>query len=152
MSPEKEDELSKLKAKEEKLKIAGIMLYWAEGAKAQKVLGTNRKRYVIDLANSDSEMIKLFLKFLREICGVDEARLRVLLYCYVNQDVDFLKKHWHKVTGISLKQFSKPYVREDFLPEKEGKMEYGLVHIRYSDKKLFLQTQNWIKEYLNKTI
>ena len=138
----------KLTPEDEKLKIAGIMLYWAEGAKAQPY----KKHWVLDLANSDPKMIKLFLKFLRKICGVNEQKLRVLLYCYINQDVSFLKNYWHKVTNIPLEQFTKPYVREDFLPEKKDKMKYGLVHIRYSDKKLFLQTQEWTKKYLNKTI
>jgi len=138
-----------LTPKEEKLKIAGIMLYWAEG---YKNLGKQVRGGTIDLANSDPEMIKLFLKFLREICGVDEDRLRVFLYCYTNQNVDSLKKYWHKITGIFLEQFSRPYVRKDFLPEKEGKMRYGLAHIRYSDKKLFLQIKDWIREYLNENI
>jgi len=141
-----------LTREEEKLKIAGLMLYWAEGAKSQKVLGTNRKRHMINLANSDPEMIKLFLKFLREICWVDENRLRVNLYCYANQNVDSLKRYWHNVTDIPLSQFIKPYIRKDFLPEKKDKMKYGLVHIVYSDKKLFLQIEDWIKEYLNETI
>lgn len=142
----------KLTPKDEKLKMAGIMLYWAEGCKSQKVLGTNRERYVIDLANSDPRMIQLFVKFLREICGVDENRLRVLLYCYANQNVEFLKKYWSQITKIPLKQFIKPYVRKDFLPQKSGKMKYGLVHIRYSDKKLFLQIRNWIEQYLNENV
>ena len=57
--------------REEKLKVAGSMLYWAEGT---------LKRSTIDFANSDPRMIKLFLKFLREICGVREERLRLYLY------------------------------------------------------------------------
>jgi hypothetical protein len=27
-------------------------------------------------------------------------------------------------------------------------MKYGLVHVRYADKKLLLQIEEWIKEYL----
>ena len=41
---------------DEKLKIAGIMLYWAEGT---------LKRSTVDFSNSNPEMIKIFLKFLR---------------------------------------------------------------------------------------
>jgi len=141
-----------LTREEEKLKVAGIMLYWAEGAKLPSRYKGQSRGGTVDLANSDPRMIKLFLKFLRKICGVDEKRLRVHLYCYANQNVNSLKKYWHRVTGISLKQFIKPYIREDFLPEKSGKMKYGLVHIEYSDKKLFYQIQNWIEEYLNKAL
>lgn len=138
-----------LTLKEEKLKVAALMLYWAEG---YKNLSRKARGGTVDFGNSDPKMIQLFLKFLREICGVSENRLRIYLYCYANQNVEFLKNYWSKVTGISLKQFTKPYIRKDFLPEKSGKMKYGLVHIRYSDKKLFLQIKDWIDQYLNENI
>jgi len=133
-----------LSFQEEKLKIAGIMLYWTEGSKPNP---TNRIR-TVDFANSNPRMIRLFLRFLRQICGIDESRLRLYLYCYANQNPETLKRYWHRVTNIPLTQFTKPYIREDFLPEKSGKMRYGLVHIRYSDKKLLLQIERWIEEYL----
>ena len=135
-----------LSLKERALKMAGIMLYWGEGAKFNQ----EKRSKTVDFSNSNSQMIRLFLKFLREICGVKEKRLRVLLYCYADQNVEAIKKCWHRITKIPLKQFTKPYVREDFLPEKSGKMKYGLIHIRYGDKKLLLQIENWIKEYLEK--
>lgn len=84
---------------DKKLKIAGIMLYWAEGGKANPA----KRMWTVDFANSNPKMIKLFLKFLRQICGVDESRLRVLLYCYANQNVETLKKYWTKITEIPLK-------------------------------------------------
>lgn len=133
-----------LSPEEEKLKIAGIMLYWAEGTK----ININKKRLIVEFTNSDSKMIKLFLKFLREICGVDEKRLRVYLYCYANQNIEELKRYWYEITKIPFAQFTKPYVREDFILEKSEKMKYGLVHIRYSDKKLLLQIEKWVKQYL----
>lgn len=142
----------KLNPEEEKLKIAGIMLYWAEGAKPQPIPNENRKKYIIDFANSDSRMIKLFLKFLRKICGIDEKRLRVKLYCYANQNVAILKKYWCQVIQIPKNQFLKPYIREDFSSAKMNKMRYGLIHIVYCDKKLFLKIQEWIESYLKENI
>jgi len=133
-----------LTVKEQKLKTAGIMLYWAEGGKS---LG---KYWSVDLANSDPEMIEVFLKFLRVICRVDESRLRVQLYCYANQDIEKLKEYWYKVTSISKNQFIKPYVRKDFRIEQKDRMKYGLIHVRYNDKKLLYQIENWIKEYYRK--
>jgi len=129
-----------LSSTERKLKIAGLMLYWAEG----------QTESFIDLANSDTAMIKIFLKFLREICGVNEKKLRVYLYCYANQDVNLLMDYWCRVTKIPTTQFQKPYIRYDFDDEKKGKMKYGLVHIRYHDKKLFNQINNWIQEVIKK--
>ena len=136
----------KLSEEERKLKIVGAMLYWTEGSKPNP----KNRSWTVDFVNSNPRMIKLFLEFLRKICGVDERRLRILLYCYADQNIGALKKYWYKATKIPLAQFTKPYIRKDFLPEKSGKMKYGLVHVRYSDKKLLLQIENWIKEYLKK--
>lgn len=130
---------------DKKLKMAGTMLYWAEG---YKNLSKNIRGGTIDLANSDPKMIAVFLQFLRKICGIKEDKLRVQLYCYSNQNTDFLKKYWSELTKIPINQFIKPYIREDFKEEKIGKMRHGLVHIRYSDKKLFLQIKKWTEEYL----
>ena len=119
---------SKLTNKEKLLKTAGLMLYWGEGAKTSDS--------TVDLANSDPLMIKLFLKMLRKIYRVNEEKLRVLLYCYKNQKITGLINYWTKITGIPQRQFTKPYVRQDFLEEKRNKMPYGLIHIRYNDTKL----------------
>ncbi len=131
----------KLTRKEEKLRVAGVMLYWAEG---------NKQKSTVDLANSDYRMIKIFLKFLREICQVDESRLRAFVYCYANQDIDDLENFWRRVTRIPKEQFSKPYIRKDFSDKKKGKMKHGLVHIRYADQKLVGQIDKWIKEFIKK--
>jgi len=130
---------------DQKLKMAGVLLYWAEGAKA-----SGKNGCTVDFANSNPEMIRIFVKFLRKICRVDEKRLRLYLYCYSDQAIENIKNYWYKLTNIPKSQFSKPYIREDFLPEKSGKMKYGLVHIRYADKKLLYQIDNWINEYCRK--
>lgn len=97
-------------------------------------------------------MILIFLKFLRNICRIDEKRLRAYLYCYPNQDVNSLTKYWSKLTGISLSQFTRPYIRKDFSLGKKDRMKNGLIHIRYCDKKLLFQIQKWIRQYLDKII
>lgn len=121
-----------------KLKTAGTMLYWSEGFQSEKA-------HIVDFANCKPDMIAVFVKFLRQICGVDEGKLRVYLYCYSNQNIDEIINFWHKVTKIPKSQFSKPYVRQDFDVAKKGKMPYGLVHIRYADKKLLGLIRQWIR-------
>jgi len=89
----------------------------------------------------------MFLRFLREICGITEKKLRVYLYCYENQSPKNLISFWSKETKILKTQFTKPYVRKDFRLDKIDKMPYGLVHIRYADKKLRRLILSWIEEY-----
>ena len=123
------------------LAIIGAMLYWAEGYKGDESNGT------VDFANSDPLMIEIFLKFLRLLYKPDERRLRVYLYCYSNQNIPKLIQFWSVLTGIPKKQFLKPYVRTDFR-EDGRKMEYGMIHIRYHDKKLLLEIKNWFFDFL----
>jgi hypothetical protein len=130
---------------EKELKVSGIMLYWGEGSKWDG-------EKIVDFANSNSEMILIFLKFLRKICGIRESKLRIYLYCYGDQDINKLMSYWSKITKISKSQFTKPYIRQDFSKNKSGKMKYGLIHIRYNDKKLLYKIKEWIEEYKNKFI
>lgn len=131
-----------LTQKEKDLRMAGLMLYWAEGSKWQ---GETK----IDFANSNPEMIKIFLKFLREIYVIQEKKLRVYLYCYENQAPGKLVNFWSGLTKIPKEQFTKPYVRLDYKENKKDRMKYGLVHIRYHDKKLFLHVMDSIQKNIN---
>ncbi len=131
-----------LTTSQEKLKIAGVMLYWAEGT----LLGNT-----VDFTNSNSDMVRLFLKFLREICGISERRLRVYLYCYSYQKVEDLLCYWRKVTGIPLSQFTKPYIRKGNINSSLRKLPYGLIHVRYNDKRLLEIIKQWIDEYIDWT-
>lgn len=129
------------------LNAIGSMLYWGEGYKGNE----NSPAKSVDFANSDPDMIKLFLIFLRKRFILDENKFRVLLYCYSDQDVSSLIRFWSKETNISPTAFTKPYVRSDFKPEAR-KMKYGLVHIRYYDKKLLLELKKMIDSYKEKYI
>jgi predicted DNA-binding protein YlxM (UPF0122 family) len=134
---------SRLTHDEELLKIAGIMLYWGEGSKWPGEV-------IVDFANSNVDMIEIFLAFLRRVCGINEKKLRAYLYCYKNQNPNKLVKFWSKVTKIPTQQFTKPYIRKDFRSCKTDKMKYGLLHVRYYDKKLLLLIKEWIKDFLIK--
>ena len=131
---------TKLTQKEKQLKMAAIMLYWAEGYKVGK--GT------VDFANSDPDMVVIFWKFLSEICRVDRKRVRLHLYAYEGQDIENLMRFWCKLLKLSQDHFGKPYVKKAATPGPRGpRMVHGLVHIRYSDKKLFEQIIRWIDVY-----
>ena len=133
----------KLSEEDEKLKMAGVLLYWAEGAK---------RNQSIDFANSEVEMCTIFIRFLRHVCGVDKKRLRGYLYCHDNQNPKELIRFWSKTLELPEKQFTQPYVRKykpdgHLVNRRPERMHYGLVHIRYSDVKLLQQINCWIEEY-----
>lgn len=123
------------------LSAIGTMLYWAEGYKG------GEDAAAVDFANSDPSMIKIFLVFLRNVFKLDEKKFRIYLYCYSDQDIPVLIKYWSKQARIPASQFSKPYVRTDFKVDGR-KMKYGMIHIRYHDKKLLLELKNMIQSYV----
>lgn len=136
---------SELLEEEERLKLAAIMLYWAEGYK----VGGNH----VDFANSDPKMALLFKKFLSEICRVDEKRIRCSLYCYEGQDIEALTVFWSNLLSVPTSQFFKPYIKKQSIPGPRGaRMTNGLVHIRYYDTKLLRQLLAWIDEYADKCV
>lgn len=126
-----------LSRKDRELLIVGVMLYYGEGAKT---------RNTVDLANSDPDILRLFLKFLRKICRVDEGRLRFYLYCFSDQNKLELVKFWCDSLKVSSSSFTKPYVRQARANATSRKMPYGVLHIRYSDTKLLSKILTLISE------
>lgn len=131
---------AKLTNSERLLKIAGLMLYWGEGAK--------KNTHSVDFANSDPEMILVFLKFLRTIYQVNETKFRIYLYSYNSLPTNELIAYWSYLTNIPASQFSKPYIRAKS-ELKHDKMQHGLIHIRYSDIRLFRMMMDEIKQFIN---
>ena len=129
------------------LKAIGAMLYWGEGYKGD----IEHPAKNIDFANSDPEMILMFLRFLRNNYSLEENKFRILLYCYSDQNVPELIDFWSKLTRIPFEQFTKPYVRKDFKINNR-KMKHGLIHIRYYDKKLLLEIMKMIDSYKGRYI
>lgn len=116
----------KLSSKERELLVAGLMLYYGEGAKTG---------CTVDFANSDPRLLKVFLKFLRDICGIDNKKLRFYLYCFSDQNSKSLIRFWCSHLGVKPRQFTRPYIRSTFNKGKRT-MTNGVLHIRYSDKRL----------------
>ena len=120
------------------LKTSGIMLYWGEGAKSGNV---------VKFTNSDPAMIRLFIKFLREICGIDEERLKALIHIYPDHDKNELMLFWIKTTGIPENNFYKSYLHEGKIGTYKNKSKYGTITINYPDKKLLDTILEWIDNY-----
>lgn len=123
------------------LKTAGIMLYWGEGAKTENV---------VKFVNSDPEMIRIFLKFLREVCGVSEERLKALIHMYPDHDENKIKSFWINLTKISEQNFYKSYIHEGKKGTYKNKSKWGTITINYPDKLLFELLLRWINEYKHK--
>ncbi len=75
----------RLNVRQRELFVAGLLLYWAEGGKTQ---GAAR------IVNLDHRMPQLFMRFLREVCHVDERRLSVYVRLYQAFDLETAQRYW----------------------------------------------------------
>ena len=117
--------------------LIGTALYWAEGYKTSKAMG-------VDFANSDPDMAQLFLRFLRTRYVLDPSRLYCQIYYYADQDIKRITSYWSKKLNLPLAAFRSPYEKKDPKPHAK-KLLYGVVHIRYGDKKLLWDVLNLIR-------
>jgi predicted transcriptional regulator len=76
------------------LHAAGCMLYWAEGA---------RERNAVRFSNSDPEMVRMFVDFLRSYFQVADEHIRLTCHLYADH-IDRqreIERFWLDVTGLS---------------------------------------------------
>ena len=114
--------------------ISGVTAYWGEGDK----LTRNQVR----LANTDPQMIKLFINFLIIFCYIPKDKLRLALHIYEDLDDGKCRTYWSEVTGLNY--FHKTMV----LPSrhKTRRLPYGTCTVittnTYLKRKLLL----WIDQ------
>lgn len=121
--------------------IAGIALYLGEGTKR----GENHQ---VGFANSDPAVIKIMMRFLREICHVPEKKFRIAVHAYHGTDITRVEKFWSECTGIPRQQFHKTYLGVSRASKgKRGihRLPFGTVHIRLADTALFHRIIGWIQ-------
>lgn len=124
---------------ERELKTIGIALYWAEGYKA------NSAKYV-EFTNSDPDMIRLMMKWFREICYVADSKFRIRIQLHNERALNNAIEFWSLSTNIPRSQFTKPYIRISPTSQKKSEncLHYGICHIRISDIKLLEKIKGWI--------
>ncbi len=124
------------------LLLIGTALYWAEGWN-RDITG---KGHGVCFANSNPDMIKLFLRFLREIINVPEDKLRVNIHIYPNIDEKSAIKFWSNVTNIPKERF---HITQQISRASKGKrpknsLPYGTLKLDVTRRQNFFKIKGWI--------
>ncbi|MBM3206411.1 MAG: hypothetical protein FJZ43_02210 [Candidatus Staskawiczbacteria bacterium] len=139
-------EVSKLSKNE--LFLVGVSLYWAEGYKRPVVIkGKIKTRHAVSLTNSDPYLVKMFLRFLREICKVPEEKITAGIRIYEHQNANYLLDFWSKTTVITPSKFNKFYygLSKSSLGKKPFNiLPYGTIQIRVNSTELYHKIMGWI--------
>lgn len=121
------------------LKIIGSMIYWGEGGKT--------KRNMARLSNSDPVIIKVMMRYFREICEVPDSKFRASVHTFTHVNIQKTITYWSKVSGIPKEHFYKPYIKPSSASlGKRKTLPFGTLDIYICDTKVFLTIMGWIEK------
>jgi hypothetical protein len=119
-------EIGELTKKE--LWLVGITLYWSEGAKQKENNPSQRVKFI----NSDPKMMRLFLKWLEEICFISLEDIKFEIHIHETGDIEKAKRYWSNVLNLPLIKFQKIRLKKHKIKKiyKNGNKDYhGLLSI-----------------------
>lgn len=123
--------------------LAGLMLYWAEGDKSE-----TQER--VKFTNSDPKMIKIIMRWFREICQVPKSKFRVCVYIHSLHSRKDIEKYWSEIAGIPLSQFHKTQIKQTSLKQRRNVLYEGTCAITVSNKNLFRKIKGWKLGFIEK--
>ncbi|MCT7352291.1 hypothetical protein N4P33_08895 [Streptomyces sp. 15-116A] len=89
--------------------LAGVVLYWAEGAK-DKTYGRQR-REILHFINSDPNVIRFYLRWL-EYLGVERERMRFRVSIHESADVTAAEAFWADLAGVDASTFQRATLKK----------------------------------------
>ncbi|MGW6294832.1 hypothetical protein [Streptomyces sp. NPDC055058] len=122
--------------------IAGVSLYWAEGAKDKPY---DRRENVL-FVNSDPGVIRLYLAWLL-LLGVEPERVRYRVMIHMTADVEGAKRYWADLVGVDASCFQKTTIKKHnpkTVRKNVGETYHGCLVIRVSQgADLYRRIEGW---------
>jgi len=125
--------------------IAGLLLYWGEGAKSQKT--------GLSISNSDPSVIKFFIRWLNKSLNISKKKMRVWLHLYKDMNIAKEIEFWSKILKIPLSQFGHPYIKKTSSKRinHKGGFGHGTCNLRINSvplaEKVFMSIKAISDEY-----
>lgn len=119
------------------LRLAGLMLYWAEGSKTK----------FVDFANSDPSLVRFMIVWFRNTCLVNKEQFRAQIHLHNGQNEIRAKTYWSQLTNIPLHRFHKTYMKKEGTGHRKRRLDYGTIKIRICDKNLLYRILGWIEGF-----
>lgn len=114
---------------------AGVVAYWAEGGKSQE----------LRFANSDPDLIRLFLDWIGRYLDVPISDLTVRLHLHSGQNEQERKRFWSLELGIPIAQFQKTYIKPEGTGHRKNHLYAGTASVRVARSGARLQrVLGWI--------
>ncbi|HEY4515305.1 MAG TPA: helix-turn-helix domain-containing protein [Candidatus Paceibacterota bacterium] len=120
------------------LYIAGLFLYWGEGAKTKSTVW---------VSNTDPAVILAFMQWTREVFSVPLDKFAVRLHLYKDMDVAKETAFWSNTLGLKKSQFHKAYIKGTTLKSLsfKGGFGHGTCNAMINDADLMRRIQQSLK-------
>lgn len=119
----------------------GLSLYWAEGAKRSRCF---------QFMNSDPDMIKLMMKWLRDILRVPEQEIKIRIFIHKIYSGENCEKFWSEITAKPQNEFKRTVYKPSLHTVKKNPEYKGCCRIEITKSELFWKIQKWQEMLLNK--
>ena len=134
------DILTTLTPEEEHLKAMALGLYLTEG--------NTKNKNSIRFSNSDPALVKIFVKFLKVVCGVESKKIKTSLIVYPDIPQKKAKEYWSKFLSLPPKGFTKTTVLKNRNGTSSKKhSEFGTITIYVHNTRLLEIIKEWAREY-----
>lgn len=100
--------------------IAGVVLYWGEGAKTRNHL---------DLTNSDPAALRLFIRWCKAYLPA-EPDIQLSLHLHEGNDEEGAKTYWRSALGVPEVQFGKTFIKPRGTGHRKNHLEHGVCRVR----------------------
>jgi len=100
--------------------VAGLVLYWAEGAKT---------RNHMSMANTDPRALRLFIRWVRQYIA-PEARFSIALHLHEGNDEDNARRHWREQTGLRQANFHKTFIKPKGTGHRKNHLKQGICTVK----------------------
>lgn len=148
----RESSQKKIKAiKSYELLLLGAALYWAEGYKRH---GGKIPTAYLSFSNSDPNMVKVFLRFAREVLKVSEEKVKPRIHLYPSTEKEDAIRFWSEITSISKERFSTSVQVSRASQGKRPKnlLPNGTLDLRIHSRQKFFEVMGLIDGLIKKII
>lgn len=100
-------------------RFLGAALYWAEGSKTKN----------FEITNSDPILIAFMTQWFERMFGISPSTLKAYLNIYPQQNEMEIKQFWSEITGISIQNFGKSFIKPAGKGFKKNNLYYGTIKV-----------------------
>ena len=100
--------------------IAGLVMYWAEGAKT---------RNQVSMANADPRALRLFILWIQTYPSPG-ARFSIQLHLHEGNDDRAAKEYWRSETGLLEANFHKTFIKPQGTGHRKNHLEHGICTVK----------------------